>query len=210
MEINTYIRKLKDLNACAEAVEKAHEYQTSTELWADCKRGDWMLWLIGKLSGEPGSDKRKRLVLTACKCARLALLYVPKDELRPLLAIETAEQWAKGENKVTLDDVRKAASASYTASASSAAAAVYAAAAAAAAAACAADVADVAAAADAAYAAAYAADVAVDAAAYAVDAAAYAAADAAAAAVRQTVLSQCADIVRTDYPNVDDLWEGLK
>jgi hypothetical protein len=28
--------------------------------------------------------------------------------------------------------------------------------------------------------------------------------------VRQTVLSQCADIVRTDYPNVDDLWEGLK
>nr|MDD5501936.1 hypothetical protein [Candidatus Thermoplasmatota archaeon] len=109
MKINEYILKIKKLGACEEAVKAAHDYKTSQELWEDCKRGDWMLWLIGNLSGEIGSEKRKRLVLTACKCARLALKYVPKDELRPLKAIEVAEQWARGEGNITLDDVRNAA-----------------------------------------------------------------------------------------------------
>jgi len=52
MKINDYISKIKRMGACSEAVEAAHTYKTSQELWADCKRGDWMLWLVGKLSGE--------------------------------------------------------------------------------------------------------------------------------------------------------------
>jgi hypothetical protein len=180
MEINEYIRNIKALNACSEAVEDAHNYKTSDELWSACKRGDWMLWLIGKLSGEAGSEKRKQLVLTACKCARLALQYVPKNELRPLKAIETAEQWARGENNIILNDVRDFAVADAFAAAAKDAAAFAAAVA----------DADAAAAAAAAY------------------AAAYAAADAAADAAKTKVLAQCANIVRADYPNVDDLWKG--
>ena len=43
-----------------------------------------MLWLLGKQSGPPESKSRKKLVLSACKCARLALKHVPKGEKRPL------------------------------------------------------------------------------------------------------------------------------
>ncbi|MDD5381875.1 MAG: hypothetical protein PHG53_09615 [Phycisphaerae bacterium] len=176
--------KLVKLGACQEAIEWGKRFSSMQAAWLVCERGDHMLWLIGKLSGEPGCDKRKQLVLTACKCARLALPYIEKGELRPLKAIETAEQWARGENGVTLDDVRHAAYAAAAAANTAAYAADYAA--------------------D--YAAAYAA-----AAAAAADYAAYAADYAAAAAyARKETLAQCADIVRTDYPNVDNLFEAEK
>ena len=133
MKINDYINRIKGLNACGSAIEAALQYETSQAMWDDCKRGDWMLWLIGKLYGDPGSEKRKRLVLAACKCARLALKHVPQNEGRPLKAIETAEGWAKGEGDITLGDVRAAADAAYDAAdaaydaADAAAAAAYAA-----------------------------------------------------------------------------------
>jgi hypothetical protein len=190
------VRLLKRLGACEDAVKFLKQHESLAEAWAGCERGDWMLWLIGKLSGESGSDERKRLVLAACECARLALPFVQKGETRPLTAIETAEKWARGEEGITLEQVRAAADAAYAAHA--AAYAAYAAADAAAAA-TAADAAYAAyAAADAAYAAADAADAAYAAAAYA--AAAYAAYAAASAAKRKEVLATFADIVRRHYP----------
>jgi hypothetical protein len=145
-----------------------------------------MLWLLGRLSGKAGSVKRRKLVLCACECARLALKYVPPGEERPRLAIEAAEKWARREGP-TLDDVHAAADAAADASAASA---TYAA--------------------DAAYAAYAAADAAYAAAAYAADAAdaaddAAAAAYAAAAAARAKTLSACADIVRKHYPKAPRL-----
>ena len=171
MKINEYILKIKKLGACEEAVLDAHNYETSQELWDKCERGDWMLWLIGRMSGGVGDERRKQLVLTACKCARLTLPHVKKDELRPLKAIETAEQWARGENGVTLDDVRAAANAAAYAAVNAANAA------------------------DAANAAANAA---------------VNAADAAADAAKKDTLKQCADIVRKDYPDLDDILKGGK
>jgi hypothetical protein len=173
---------LIDLGACHDAVEWARGYDTPEAAWAACERGDWMLWICGKLAGPPWSDSRKPLVLACCECARLTLPYVHVGEDRPRSAIETAERWARGE--VAQEEVRAATSAAYAAATSAAyaaaAASAYAAYAASAYAASAADAyaADAAAAASAdsaaaAYAAAYAA---------AASAAAYAAADAAAAA----------------------------
>jgi hypothetical protein len=187
MKINDYINRIKELHACEEAIKDAHEHETSQELWDKCERGDWMLWLIGKLSDEPESVSRRKLVATTCKCARLSLQYVAKDELRPLKAIETTEAWANKKEGVTLDDVRNAADAAFAA-AYAADAAAYAADAAA----------------YAAY-AAFAAYVAVDAvyAAYAATSAAYAATDAA----KKETLKKCADIVRQDYPYIDDLFQ---
>ena len=65
-----------------------------------------MLWLLGEQSGKPETKSRKKLVLTACKCARLSLKHVPKYEKRPLMAIQTAEKYAKGVKGITLQDVR--------------------------------------------------------------------------------------------------------
>ena len=60
-------------------------------------------------------------MLTACECARLALVHIPAGEDRPRLAIETAEKWAHGDPAVTLTMVRAAASAAAAADAADAA-----------------------------------------------------------------------------------------
>jgi hypothetical protein len=118
--------KLKKLNACSEAIQWAEQQDNEQQAWDDCHRGDWMLWLCGKLSGEPESEGRKLLVLAACECARLSIMYVAEGEERPLNALEIVESWAKNEG-TTIEEVRAAASA-----AADAAYAAYAAAAAAA------------------------------------------------------------------------------
>jgi len=170
---------LRRLGACGEARVWASG-RTLQQAWAECPRGDWLLWLAGRAGVE-----RKVVVLAACACARLALKHVRPGEERPLRAVETAEAWARGDASVSLEDVRKAAraadaAAAYAFAAFAAAYAAYAAFAAA----------------DAAYAAADAAYAAADAA-YAADAA-DAAADAADAA--RTTLAECADIVRAHIP----------
>jgi hypothetical protein len=110
------VEKLASLHACSEAIEWVEAFKgTPVQAWKACERGDWMLWLCGKYAGEPWSDARKPLVLAACECARLALKYVPEDEKRPLVAIETAEKWTKGE--ATKEEMKTAnAAAAYAAS----------------------------------------------------------------------------------------------
>ncbi len=109
---------LTRLNACPEAVEWAKTQPDLATAWKNCERGDWMLWLAGKWVGKPESKSRKRLVLAACACARLALPHVRSGEGRPLATIETAERWATGKEGVTLSQVH-----AYAADAADAAAA---------------------------------------------------------------------------------------
>jgi hypothetical protein len=232
LRAHTSVPLLEAIGACT-GPESAQEWllslpaeTTARQAWQQCQRGDWMLWLLGRLSGPPESDARKRLVLCAGGCARLALVHIPAGEDSPRIAIETGEAWTRGEatiKQVRLAAAAAAASAAYAAStaaayaastayaayaaAASAASAAYAAAAAAAYAAYAASTAAAyaayaastaaAAAASAAY-AAYAAAASAASAAYA--AAAAAAADAADAADdRSRILAQCAAIVRSHY-----------
>jgi hypothetical protein len=190
-----YQTKLKSVHACGEALEwlKKQNYPTLNDAWQVCERGDWMLWLAGKMSGEPMSDTRKPLVLAVCECVRLALPYVKPGETAPLAAIELAEKWARGDNSVTREMLRDAAYAAYAAYAVYVAYAAY----------------DAANAANAAY-VAYVAYVA-----YAVYAAyvVYAAYDDTndtndandAANAKKETLKKCADIVRKYYPIAPEL-----
>jgi len=126
---NNWISPIRRMGACRDALVWLEDYDSLAVTWEKCERGDWMLWLLGKLSGEPESDSRKKLVLASCQCARLALPYVKLGDERPLKAIETTEAWARGEGKVTLADVRNAADAAYAYAAAAAyanAAAAYA------------------------------------------------------------------------------------
>lgn len=104
-----YIKKLTELGINNEVVKWMENFPTLEEAWQACDRGDWMLWLVGRLSGHPKSQSRKKVVLTACECARLSLKHVPEEEKRSKKAIETAERWANGDSSVSLDDVRRAA-----------------------------------------------------------------------------------------------------
>jgi len=173
----TLVTILRGVDACGDSITWADQYGTDlARAWTECPRGDWLLWIAARVG-----VRRETVVLAACACARLALVHVPEGETRPLVAIETAERWARGE--ATLDEVRVARRAAAYAAADAYdayAADAYAAYAYAAYAAYAADAAD---------AAAYDAY-----AAYAY--AAYAAAFYAAAAARASTLARCADLVR--------------
>lgn len=93
---------LEELNACDEAIEWLSEFAGSPEeAWLQCERGDWMLWLLDELQAD-----RKKLVWTACQCARPALQFIPSNESRPKQAIKVAEAWTKGE--ATLEEVQVA------------------------------------------------------------------------------------------------------
>ena len=69
--------------------------------WAECGRGDWMLWLAARA----GMDRRV-VVAACCACARTLLPRIPASETLPLAAIETAERWCHGE--ASIDEVRAA------------------------------------------------------------------------------------------------------
>jgi hypothetical protein len=62
--------------------------------WDARQDGAEMLRLLSQMSGPPGSESRRPLVLAACRCARISLPYARKGEKRPLAAIEAAERWA--------------------------------------------------------------------------------------------------------------------
>jgi hypothetical protein len=95
--------KLKSMNACPEAVEWVGKRGLKTA-WRDCHRGDWVLWLAGRVDID-----RKLLVLAACDCAETALQYVPEGENRPAIAIQMSRNWCNG--TATIDEVRNAANA---------------------------------------------------------------------------------------------------
>jgi hypothetical protein len=101
---------LESMGACDPALTWLRELDPEMSVqqaWEQCERGDWMLWLLGLLSGPPESDARRKLALCACAIARTALVHVPEGELRPLWRIETTERWARGEAAV--DDEANAA-----------------------------------------------------------------------------------------------------
>jgi hypothetical protein len=74
--MNTNLREkikwLRSAKACEDALKWLEDQQSWEQAWQDCERGDWMLWLLGYLSGEPGSRSRRKLVAASARCARLA------------------------------------------------------------------------------------------------------------------------------------------
>jgi hypothetical protein len=197
--------RLRELNACPHAMERANQYDDAQQAWDECPRGDWMLWWLGHEAGEPWSDSRRPLVGCAATCASLAPTGDGEHELARAWAIGAALRWSEGGSSEELRAAYAASSAaSYAAdaayavassAASYAADAAYAVASAGDAYAVASSAASYAAyyAADAAY---YAAYYAADAAYYAADAAYYAAREG-----RRAVLRECADIVREWFPH---------
>ncbi|MDI6808939.1 MAG: hypothetical protein QME66_08170, partial [Candidatus Eisenbacteria bacterium] len=82
MTFQTY---LENMGACAEAITWVG-HRTLERAWAECERGDWMIWLVGKHHKHPGWPKHREIVLCACEIAERALRFVPAGEDRPRLA----------------------------------------------------------------------------------------------------------------------------
>jgi hypothetical protein len=105
--------RLKNLKACSAAIEWVGS-RTAASAWKECKRGDWILWLIDKSNPKITLAMRRKLVLCACDIAETSLKHVPAGEKRPAEALRVARAWARGE-KVSLDEVKTAAYAAYAA-----------------------------------------------------------------------------------------------
>ncbi len=89
---------LTRLDACDEAIEWARSLPTTTtaaEAWAQCPRGDWLVWLLGRLHVR-GVLTRQRLVMVSCAARRTA-------EAECVALLDTTERWCRGE--ATIDDV---------------------------------------------------------------------------------------------------------
>jgi hypothetical protein len=100
----TLVDRITRFLPCEEATDWLSGHSDPQQAWEACERGDWMLWLLGHLSGPPLSEGRRPLVLAACECARLTLPHT-KDG-RVLVCIETAERWAGGE--ASAEELREA------------------------------------------------------------------------------------------------------
>jgi hypothetical protein len=165
---------LKSKRACDDAIAWAEPYGSDhRKAWAECPRGDWMLWILVRIHQPKQGDKRHRKLVGCLADIAAEVLPIfetryPNDK-RVRDCIETLRRYAAG--TATIDDVKAARKAAYAAAADAAAyAAAYAAGS---------------------YAAAYAAYAAAD------------AADAAgsyAAAARTAIQKRSAEIVRQHYP----------
>ena len=119
--------KIASLHPCGEALRWLRTQPDAATAWATCQRGDWMLWIAGKLSGEVGFASRLKLVGAAADCAATALpLYEsnhPGDS-RVRDCIDACRGHAAG--TVTIDELRSDAAA-FAADAAAYAAAAFAA-----------------------------------------------------------------------------------
>ena len=95
MNAKQFSALLVELKACPEAREWASGKSLAV-VWKTCKRGDWLLWLCGKMADKPNWPTRKEVVLAACDCAEPSLKHVPAGEERPRKCIETVRAWAAG------------------------------------------------------------------------------------------------------------------
>lgn len=95
------LERLKQLGACAEAIEFASRYRSPEAAWDACHRVDWLIWYAIK-AGVPN----QLVVRATCACVRTALKYVPEDEPQPRTLIEMSERWCDG--LATLEEVTAA------------------------------------------------------------------------------------------------------
>ena len=102
-------KHLESLGACEPAIEWAEQHRALAAAWAACHRGDRMLWYAGRVSGPIGSPSRRKVVLVATECARLAWPYVRMCRAVVQRLYKTAEAYGRGDPTVSLQDVQDAA-----------------------------------------------------------------------------------------------------
>jgi len=111
------LTKMQELKACKDAVVWVTTLETdlASEVWDQCQRGDWLLWLAGEL----GAD-RKLLVSAACASARTSLTHIKDPQALEIAtkALVIAEKWTKG--AATDEELKIAATSAAAASAASA------------------------------------------------------------------------------------------
>jgi hypothetical protein len=90
---------LKQFNVCEEGLIFYDNYDSFEDAWNACARGDWMLWIAGRLEID-----FRTLTLAKSRCAR-TVIHLMKD-IRSINAVEVSEQYGLG--KATEEELHKA------------------------------------------------------------------------------------------------------
>lgn len=102
--------------ACTEGRAWAGE-RTLAQIWRECKRGDWLIWLLRHSGAEVDKEEWVRLALAV---AERALVHVPAGEDRPRLAVEAAKAWLADQSQENAEKCHAAANAANAANAADA------------------------------------------------------------------------------------------
>ena len=112
--MNILQTKLKELDACDDAIEWAKDYDNLQQAWDNCQRGDWMIWLINKMEWSNDKDLRLMAVAFARQVQHLM------NDQRSINALDVAQRYANGET--TVDELKAAWAAARAAKAAASAA----------------------------------------------------------------------------------------
>jgi len=106
--------KLQDFLKAIGACEKARAWarnKTFKEAYTECKRGDWLLWLYGKLCSDFSThpkEVRKRVLIAGLT---VNLVRDKMTDERSVAAVDAAIAFGNGE--IGIDSLNKAANAAY-------------------------------------------------------------------------------------------------
>jgi len=118
-----FTEKLKELNACDEAVEWVHK-RGLYKAWKECERGDWMLWYISRNKKELGLEDMRIITKAKAKCASLVRHLM--QDARSKKALDIAIKFGEGiATREELNAAESYAAAAYYSAESYSAAAYY-------------------------------------------------------------------------------------
>jgi hypothetical protein len=105
--MNLLQTKLTELKACEDAIEWCKDYDDLQSAWDNCKRSDWMLWLLEKIDYK--DDKALRLIVIDCARQVQRLM----KDVRSTNALDVAEKYVNG--KATDEELAAASDAAWDA-----------------------------------------------------------------------------------------------
>jgi hypothetical protein len=100
------VEALARLGACEEARKWLSTQPDAATAWRRCPRGDWLLWMLGRVAGPPDSDSRRALVACCREVARLAWPFVRDGNLATKIALCDHIVSEYVDRRADLEDIR--------------------------------------------------------------------------------------------------------
>lgn len=91
-----FLDRLSKLDACPEACDWVGS-RSLEDAWAECPRGDWMIWGAMRMAGRPGWSSAQEVVEVLCDIVEPALRHVPAGEFLPAEALAVVRRWCAGD-----------------------------------------------------------------------------------------------------------------
>ena len=100
MDAEQFRQFLEEHGACDEAVAWSRG-KCLIEVWFQCARVDWLIWLVDRLSGEKGCAGPHQIILTSCDCVE-SVIGLSVKENRLFNYLEMIRKYVRSRDKSLL------------------------------------------------------------------------------------------------------------